>query len=83
MLKGGNVKAERERTDGLFLRAPLLPTLQYESILRFVYACKVKKCQNEIYNKIYVCTNIIICNAIQTVEFQLFYVSETNVFHAY
>ena len=55
MLKGGNVKAERERTDGLFLRAPLLPTLQYESILQsyICHACEVKKCQNEISNKIY------------------------------
>ena len=55
MLKGGNVKAERERTDGLFLRAPLLPTLQYESILQsyICHACEVKKCQNEIFNKIY------------------------------
>ena len=55
MLKGGNVKAERERTDGHFLRAPLLPTLQYESILQsyICHACEVKKCQNEISNKIY------------------------------
>ena len=52
--QGGKCKS-RAREDGrtFFLRAPLLPTLQYESILRFVYACEVKKCQNEISNKIY------------------------------
>ena len=55
--QGGKCKS-RAREDGrtdFFLRAPLLPTLQYESILQsyICHACEVKKCQNEISNKIY------------------------------